>query len=308
MISKLHGLCGLLLLGACTSDINVTTPNCPDIIGVETLLTSQKSEIIVIGEVHGMTATPEFVSVLICHSLAQGVQTTLALEMSDDDGVLATYMKTDGNASEKAALFKAKMWTTGFTDGRSSMAMFDLVESTRSRMAHNKSLRFGVFAGETHEVADDATPNETSSAWEKHMGENIVELAETSERTIVLVGNLHARYGDIKFGELNYASMVEYLPKGRTRTFNALNAPGTIWNCIYETKACESHGAGGRIAADHPIAQAGQFRVLLKEELAGELGETFRYNPSHYDGLIYVGASVASPPANAEQREPFSWP
>jgi len=307
MILRLQLLWALLALGACVPDIKTPVSDCPDIIGVETILTPQKSEIIVIGEVHGMTAPPEFVSALVCHSLAQGVETTLALEMADDDGSLSTFMISDGGEEAQRALYKDDMWTTGFTDGRSSTAMFDLIDTARVIMGKNDSLDVGFFASGTFEVDDDATRSERSSAWEKHMADNIVKMSKASNRTIVLVGNLHARFGKNTFRDNNYTLMAEYLPRDKTRTFNALSAPGTVWNCIFQNKTCESRSSRGHVPADHPILQEERFRVLLADELEGSLGEAFGYNPSHYDGLIYMGAADAAPPANASKREPLDW-
>jgi len=182
-----------------------------------------------------------------------------------------------------------------------------MIDKARVTMANDELLRVGVFASRDYEDDKDATPSEKSSRWEKYMATNLLTLADRSERTIVLVGNLHARYGDVSFGERTYDLMAEHLPRDRTRTFNALSAPGTVWNCIFNTKTCESRTSGGAISIDHPITQDGRFRVLLAEELEGALGEKFRYDPSKYDGLIFVGTAIAAPPANAKGREPLDW-
>ena len=308
MVSKfciLKRLLGLSLfgLGACAADVDIASLPCEQIVGAESVLASEGPDIIVIGEMHGMTKPPAFVEALTCRSLRDGYKTVLALEISDKDGRLDSYLNSDGGETAREALLEAQMWTTGFTDGRSSEAMLDLIETARVWISQGYDISVTPFATMDINGEDFETKSDLAAAYEKMLADNILAGAKAGQKTIVLVGNIHARHGAIVFGDLNYDAMAEHLPRANTLSFNMIAMSGTGWNCQGEPIICQENIFKGQLGLNHPLAQDGRFRILSKDEIGGTKFPKLRLDPEFYDGLVFVGPAKASPPANAENRK-----
>ncbi|WP_427450098.1 hypothetical protein [Litorimonas sp. WD9-15] len=294
-----------LALMACSSSNAEADLNCADIIGMEALLSPSGPDIIVIGELHGMTAPPEFVSALTCHSLAKGLKTNLALEIYDEDNRLAGFIESDGSYEAETEMLRAPMWTTGFTDGRSSEAVLSLIKTARQWKSEAQPLFVTAFRDVNLASQTFETPSEGSAAFEKGMAENIIVASQDHDKTIVLVGNLHASMGRWTYGDLDYTLMAAHLPRARTLTFDMVATEGTGWNCIGQPIICGVNPYQNTIRSDHPVAVENVFRVLMKDELKTYPKTDVRFNAEDYDGLIFMGQAVASPPANADGRAPL---
>jgi len=91
-----------------------------------------KQQIVLIGEVHGTKELPEYVSGLVCSLLKDGRSVILAVErFAEEQEPLQRYIESEGNAADRAALLGVHMWASRSQDGRSSEAMFALVEDIR---------------------------------------------------------------------------------------------------------------------------------------------------------------------------------
>ena len=104
-----------------------------------------QQQIILIGETHGTQELPEFASGLVCSLLKNGRSVILAVErFAEEQEHLQRYIESDGTAADKSALLGVHMWASRWQDGRSSEAMFALVEEMRR---HRKSgQRVGILA------------------------------------------------------------------------------------------------------------------------------------------------------------------
>lgn len=293
-----------LVCMGCQSQTKMADLNCPDINGVDEVLSLDSPDIIVIGETHGMTAPPAFVSALTCHSLKAGLSTTLALELSDDNGRLAGYLESDGGGQAEDKLFEDPLWTTGFTDGRSSEAMLSLIDQARIWSSPDLDFQAFWFTGGHFDFESLETQNEIAAAWENHLANGILDASKGRDKTIVLVGNVHAMRGRVGFGELKYDSMMEHLPEGRALTFNTITTPGSSWNCTGQPTICGESPSGSALKSAHPFAQGG-FKIIKSETMSDNLKAGFRFGIDEYDGVAFAGQAKASPPANAENRKPF---
>lgn len=293
------------LIGAsCQSKTQTASLTCPDIAGVDEILSSDGPDIIVIGEIHGMTRPPEFVSALTCHSLKSGFSTTLALELRDDDGHLAEYLRSDGSDQARDNLFEDPLWTNGFTDGRSSEAMLSLIYQARGWSSQGFDFQVSPFMGRGFDYKLYETRNEHSAAWEKHLAKGVLDASTGRDKTIVLVGMLHAMRGHRDYGELDYALMMEHLPKDQTLTFNVATSAGTVWGCVGQPVKCGERRSSGSILPDHPFKQD-EFSIVTSDEITDDVQKLLRFDSSRYDGIVFAGQAKASPPVNAENRQPF---
>ena len=293
-----------LISVGCQSKTQISLFDCPDIAGVDEILSADGTDIIVIGEIHGMTAPPEFVTALTCKSLKAGLSTTLSLELSDDEGRVEDYLSSDGSSQAKESLFKDPLWTTGFTDGRSSEAMLSLIDRARVWKSQDLDFQVSGFASGEFDYSLYTTRNESAAAWEKHLANGVLGAASGRDKTIVLVGNIHASRGRLTYGELDYDLMAEHLPTDKSLTFNVVTTRGTSWNCTGQPTKCAERASGGPLTADDSFAQGG-LKIVISEDLNDALKETLRFDSSRYDGIVFAGQAKASPPANAENRQPF---
>ncbi|OYT90192.1 MAG: hypothetical protein CFE43_19450 [Burkholderiales bacterium PBB3] len=102
-------------------------------------------QIVLIGESHGTKELPEFTSGLVCSLLKDGRSVILALErFAEEHEHLQRYIESEGTASDKSALLGVHMWASRWQDGRSSEAMFALVEDIRK--LRKSGQRVGILA------------------------------------------------------------------------------------------------------------------------------------------------------------------
>ena len=102
-------------------------------------------QIVLIGESHGTKEMPEFTSGLVCSLLKDGRSVILALERpAEEQESLQRYIESEGSATDRSALLDTHLWASRWQDGRSSEAMFALVESIRK--LRKSGQRVGILA------------------------------------------------------------------------------------------------------------------------------------------------------------------
>ncbi len=256
-----------------------------------------------------MVEPPEFIEALLCHSLSKGIKTALALELNDDQGLLERYLLSDGSKAAKNAFFDDWAWKGEFTDGRSSQAMMELIDRARLYKQGNKAFSVIPFKPGNMPIEDYQNQNARSQAYEKTMAKRIVEGTEKidADKTIVLVGSLHARKGRFSFKDMDYDLMAIHLPENRTETYLGVHTGGTSWNCRGpEPDDCGQYEVKGHTSLDSKIGRGETYMVVKKDnsDVIGLLGPP-NFQTDWYDGIIYFGTATASPPANKDGRIPF---
>ena len=104
-----------------------------------------KQQIVLVGEVHGTKEMPEFTSGLVCSLLKDGRSVILAVErFAEEQEHLQRYIESEGTAADRSALLGVHMWVSRWQDGRSSEAMFALVEDIRK--LRKSGQRVGILA------------------------------------------------------------------------------------------------------------------------------------------------------------------
>lgn len=185
--------------------------------------------------------------------------------------------------------------------------MLNLLDQTRTRLKSSEKFNFIDFASNELDYNSYEDKNQFSQDYEKEMATNILDGSKAfgSEKTIVLVGNYHAKRTSNTFGNSNYELMAKHMPTPETISLNTVFISETSWNCKGVSPAdCGSSDTGGRIKADSKIANLGAFTILLNgEELIRDY-PWWQKDKDIYDGIAFVGAVSMSPPANKDGRIP----
>lgn len=139
--------------------------------------------VLLMGEVHGTNESPAFVGQLACATAKAQKSLSVGLEITVvEQARIDRYLVSRGTRKDRLELIAGTFWTRKRQDGRSSQAMYELIE--RLRKLRHKGADITV-------VAVDETVYESREAG---MARNIQRLAESSkDQIIVLLGNLHPR-------------------------------------------------------------------------------------------------------------------
>ena len=259
-----------------------TASPCEPVAGWDRLLAAPGKRYIVVGEMHGTEQAPELFGDLACLT-GQARPLVIALELPDaDQDELDAYLASDGGEAAQPALLKARHCSA--QDGRSSRAMFALIE--RLRQLHQAGMVEAVVAFvPTTPPAEGYTPQ----WYERAMAETIMRRVSGQASALVLVGDSHARTGEMTFNGQSYLAMSAHFPERERVTLVIGGHGGRSWSC--------SRGsAGGELecrAHDFPpTAGASPARGLV-------LGPAWGV-PT---GVLHVGGPfTASPP---QIRPPF---
>jgi hypothetical protein len=182
---------------------------------------------------------------------------------------LDRYLASSGSEADRKALLATDYWTK-WHDGRTSRAMFALVEKLRP-------MNLPVSACQPDGSAGDP------ASYERVMGEcwkQPPQEPEPGQLTLIFVGNAHASFDPV-FSD--YMPAAAQLPREQTISLDPLSAPGWAWNCI--KGGCGEH-------ATHASGDAQPRGIFLAQTPPAELGT--------YDGVYSSGPRfTASPPATS---------
>lgn len=226
---------------------------------------------LLLGEVHGTHEVPAFVGTL-ARTVTEKLGVTVALEIPrQEQGRIDAFMASPGTERDRADLLQGDFWK--LRDGRSSIAMLDLIE--RLRMLSRES-------GKVRLIAIDDEENALSP--DEQMAENVLRQrhARKSDLMIVLTGNLHSSIQKGNPWDSEFRSMGWHLSQEKIPLFSleAQYATGTAWNC------------DGEICGVFPILGGG-------EDPARPLGTSLVDAQEGFHGTFFVGTAHASKPAQS---------
>lgn len=222
------------------------------------------AKVILVGETHGTDQAPAFVARLVCGLLAQGRPVTLALERTaQEQPALDRYLTSSGRDEDARALLGAHDWASTHQDGRSSAAMFRLVEQLRRwRQAGQPVdvLAMTPFQDlDSQGAFDRALAGSVTAALAAHPERTVVVFAG-SYHTVVASKEHQAMFGTPSIGDL-------LAERGPVHVVGLTSSPGTAWNC---TQDCGSHAT---------------------------LGGPWTFEDSRVDTAVALGPTTASGPA-----------
>ena len=233
-ISKLVPCLALILLAGrgtaqeTVCDVSERAYDIPDI----------SADVVFFGELHGNKETPEAFLAGVCQHLErQEGDVRVALELHTDiQSSLDTFMESDGGSEAVEEFLRHPHWQReiNFPDGRSSVAMLNLVEALRKLRASNSRLvSVTPFVGQW----TDRQIRYFGTSGDAVMAANINHLSQESDddAVFVLVGNIHARLTPP--GDMSHLIPAASLVEGDVASVLVLPESGESWFC---QMACQS--------------------------------------------------------------------
>jgi hypothetical protein len=246
--------------------------------------------LVLVGEIHGTQEIPAAFGRLVCRAAAERRGKTILVGMeilSSAQSAIDTFLASEGGASADHALLAQEFWQREYQDGRSSEAMFHLLdELRRDRKA---GLKIVVRALDPQHYD---SPSDRDAAMAASLIDAIA--AVRPAQTLVLVGNVHTRI----LNGYPWDAKASYVPFGallRARyddliALDVTTLGGSAWTCTSSSAAdCGAHELRAHETTG-PVP-----RVALDPAATPKTG---------YSGALIIGQVTASAPARLGTQEP----
>jgi len=269
---------------------------CLDIPGVDPLLATRR--LVLLGELQGTQQAPQFLGGIACRAAAQRIPVALGLELPHQgNAALEAYLASAGAARDRRAYLETETWQRDWQDGRSSMAMFALIEQVRALRKAGADI---LVAG----IDDRAWLGEVR---DRAMAENIESMRRrTLDRPmLVLMGNLHAstELGNVAPGYVPLGARLESFGLRPVSLVMAYDK-GTIWSCTHtEGGGCGVHAVpgwppGDRMSEEERVTA----RTIGWDPWFGRRSfvRLWKARTKGFDGVFYVGPVTASGPPDRD--------
>jgi hypothetical protein len=246
-------------------------PACNDIPGWDKVLAKKEVRYIVLGEMHGTNEMPEIFADAVCLT-SQKRKTVVALEMPEtDQPQIDAWLASDGGSDAKQALLATPFWSDAFKDGRTSEAMFRLLDQLRSM--HKMGRIKAAIAFQPVNIKNPMG----SEDYEKGMAKLIAAKKPKAATVLVLVGNVHAMRTEFGRPGFRYLPMAGHLPKVQTLSFDIMSdGVSSLWACMGPADKCGSNTFGNE-----------SIKNQRGVTLSGKAGEP-------YDGMVFLGESTTA--------------
>lgn len=223
-------------------------------------------KLLLFGEIHGTRQAPRRVADVICNAERAGLKMKIGLEMPTEmQGGLTDWLRSAGDEADRQRLLGSEFWQRDYQDGRSSRAMFELLEELRHSYAHLELFAF-----------DRQVPQR-----DRHMAEVVARNVDAESVLIVLTGNIHSRTRNGAPWDARYETMGAVLKARHEETFsiNLGVAGGSAWVC----------------APECGLRELGQSAERPQSGFDAGVGD------KHHDWNWWIGRASASPPATLDK-------
>ena len=234
---------------------------------------------VVVGEIHGTNETPAAFAQLVCAAAERGA-VTVALELPTDiQPDLDAFLEATDDASAAALLQSALVGSMETADGRTSVAMFEMMQAIWRLKADGVDVTIRAFQPSMKRPATF-----DQNYYELDMAVELTRAAaeRPESRVLVLVGNIHA--SKTRFDEFDLMPAAAHLPRKDTITLNVAQQGGQAWNC--QAEGCGPHRTSAPYGAE------------VRGIVMGPVSE------GAWDGLLSLGPVTASAPATEDGSQP----
>jgi hypothetical protein len=291
----------IIVLASCAS-AGSQSVRCRAPAGVDALFRDPEVRYLVLGEVHGTDAMPAAAAEIACEAASRGDRTLVALEIPRrEQAAIEAYV---GGADDVATLLGSD-WARR-RDGTASVAMLGLL--TRLRDLREAGLEIEVAAVQGSSAAASADeiarwmqrfqpPAEADlgrSGYDLRMAEALIDRASAigAERVVLLVGEAHGAIRASPSSSLN-STTLQIVHFVRMHTAAALPRRETL-SLVF------THSGGAALAR----TRGGETRAPLDptENIVTSPAVVlapYSSGSSDYDGRVFVGSVLPSPPAAA---------
>lgn len=243
---------------------------------------------LLIGEQLGSREAPAVVGNVTCQSAEAGHSVVLGLSIPQTEQErLDRYLASPGAPADQDALLEGRFWQRPYQDGRSSRAIFDLIDRVRAMRA--AGLRVTLVAYDTDTAWASQRDAELAKLW------TVRRKAHRDEVHIILAGNAHTRTVTGTPWDRDFTPMAHHLKKDRLVVLEMGYAQGARWGCDLNRAGKLQCGYLGATPTERVAGAAGQTPYIQRFESPTEEG---------YHGLLFVGELTPSLPAVSKDLTP----
>ena len=247
--------------------------------GIQVSSQVSQAKAIVIGETHGTQEVPRAAGDVVCQLAQKGAHAVLVVEMPRDDQLaIDKYLDSEGSPGERTALLKGRFWSRpdDMQDGRSSEAMFELLERIRTLRKSGRDV--SVLAIDLPRMRPPhLSSGDYMSRRSELMGAYWLSKWDSTVKYVAIIGSAHAVKNP---GVTPRGPTVASVVGANAISLLTLHRGGTSWMCL-----------SGRTCQSNELAESYGEKAL---------DSTIQLTPTKgYDGVFYVGPSSASQPAKA---------
>lgn len=233
--------------------------------------------VLLIGEIHGTVEAPAHVAALAQCVVAAGHVLRVGLEIPrDEQARIDQYLQSAGIGEDRSALLAGDFWQREYQDGRSSTAMYALIESLR-QLALKADVAVLAFDQPSYARGDDS---EREAAMAARLEPALRAVADA--RWLVLAGNLHTRVSAGAPWDAEHEFLGYRLRSYEPYAVEFLGLAGSVYTCT-----------------DADAASCRQRELPPSERNSGLVLEDAVNERGHH-GLWLYPKSTAAPPAKSQ--------
>lgn len=251
-----------VLASAQAQAVDINESACVPIKNSDPLL--QPGTVMLLGEMHGTNESPRFLHQVVCLALEQGHAVTVGLEIPfSETPRIQAYLDSTGDSAAVAHVLAGDFWHRPFQDGRSSLAMLNLIEALRAFRADGSPVSVL--------LVDDPSATNRDSVMTEHLSTAIQ--ASPTDVFVVLTGNIHNRLSigtswDAAYEPMGYL-LARAFPKHPLYALNVAYTGGEAWVCfgsqvsdcgVQKLKGNAEQGDGVELAPEN-TAYSGRYYV-----------------------------------------------
>lgn len=237
-----------------------------------------EGEILTFGELHGTDQGPDAVAEYICAVASQrSGRTMVAVEISDrwEEQLSAALVAAD--PAEALIETMPDFWSG--QDGRASQAVLRFLVRVAELQKAELDIDVVPFVNVSEKAFRVLREQGDQSLVEKGYAERILDRSLSAQRTIVMVGNIHAAQQAGQYTFVSFPPMASHFPEGSV-SLDMFHDAGTAWNMTNGVGALKTSRARKRSDTEGPYP-----RIVFNEDLE-----------PYFDGYLYVGPLTGSPP------------
>jgi hypothetical protein len=203
--------------------------------------------VILVGELHGNEQAPAFIAQLVCGLLTQNRPVILALER-DEAEQLATerFLASAGTSADVRALLEQAEWNMSMQDGRSSRAMFRLLDQLRKWRQAGQRVELLMMRKLQRFDASDTAPKMDRKAVQAKLDLDMADSVTTALQrhpehvAVVFAGTFHTAVGSkIHQDVIGAPSMGDVLSaRLPVHVVGLGGGPGESWACSSQANSC----------------------------------------------------------------------